>query len=62
MNQMEPIFQNLLFFHQEDSKNLQSMLSLSSRGWNPLPGVGSDLDVGRTFLLYQDQHLTKLYK
>ena len=52
MNRMEPIFQDLLFFHQEGPKNSQSILSLSSQGWNPLPGACSDLDIHNYFHFY----------
>ena len=34
-----------LLLHQEGPKKPQSFFSLSSRGWNSLPGACSDLDV-----------------
>ena len=36
--------------HQKDPKKPQSILSLSSWGWNSLPGACSDLDVCEIFL------------
>ena len=39
------MFQDLLFFlHQEGPKNHNQLFSLSSQGWNSLPGACSDLD------------------
>ena len=34
--------------HQEGPKQPQPILSLSSRGWNPLPGACSDLDIPKS--------------
>ena len=46
--------------HQDGPKQSQSILSISSRGWNPLPGACSDLDVKKPvdFIAFKGQIFT----
>ena len=46
MNHIEHMFKDLPFLlHQQGPKKPQYFFSLSSRGWNSLPGACSDLDL-----------------
>ena len=41
-----------LLLHQEGPTNSQSIVPLLSRGWNPLPGTCSDLDLKKFKMLF----------